>query len=340
MGGANNVTGAETQSGFYNPAGLGHLRRTQIGMTVRNLPKSTTFVTGDIHQGNGILNTTGSTGPRALTHFGLAVPLKARSGKSNGTVSVAMTTGGVIRDERFSGAGLTDNGTALPFYYQLVENRTDWVSLAYGKSTSDQSFNWGVALLYAQNHQRNFRVNTTSEPIEYDEKAHGWGGLFGVQYIPKSLPNVVLGLSYRTPISLKGGNGVNLLYDKIPGRLEGGIAYRLEGLRHGQDYAVLGAEVQHFDKGHASVLFDRGQTQTLYGFGLEYDYNLGGFRLPLRAGYNYLPAGGTDYGSRNTLTFGLGFRPTNNDWGVDLNFARPQHGGTDMALNLFYRFGG
>lgn len=334
MGGATNATGSDTQSAYYNPAGLGYLNRKQIGATVRNLPKSQSLVSGDLRTGR-TLTTEGMAGPKALSHLGVALPLKGRNGSSNGTVSVAYTTGGVIRDERNGTSGLTEGGVATPFYYELLENRTDFLSIAYGKTSKDYSFNWGAALLYAMNHQSDFTTNTTEGTQSYDEKANGWGGLFGIQFVPKGMPNLSFGASYRTAINLKGDN---LLYSKIPARLEGGVAWRKDGLRHGQDFLVAGVEVQHFFEGNPSPLFDR-RPQTMLGFGVEYDYNDSSFRVPLRVGYNYLPSSSFEYGSRNTLTFGIGYRPSNTDWGVDLNFAKPQHGSLDFALSILYRFG-
>ncbi len=51
-----------------------------------------------------------------------------------------------------------------------------------------------------------------------------------------------------------------------------------------------------------------------------------------------IPAGGDGYGSRNAYTYGIGFRPTAGNYSLDLNFATPEGGGSDVALWVSYRF--
>ena len=128
------------------------------------------------------------------------------------------------------------------------------------------------------------------------------------------------------------------LYDKIPARLLAGVAYRQDGLRGGRDFIVYGFQLQHFFSGKNSQVFDR-EDQTTVGFGLEYSYQTQGFRIPIRLGYNIVPSGGNDFGSRNSFTFGLGYRPNDGRYGVDFNFASPEKGGYDLGISLNYRFG-
>ncbi|MFI5386943.1 MAG: hypothetical protein ACHQ50_12585, partial [Fimbriimonadales bacterium] len=79
--------------------------------------------------------------------------------------------------------------------------------------------------------------------------------------------------------------------------------------------------------------------QTTAGAGFEYNYQMSGARIPIRMGYNFIQGGGTGYGDRNALTFGLGYRPTNSDYTIDLNFASPQHGGFDLGISLSCKLG-
>lgn len=331
MGSANNVTGADTLSAYNNPAGLAYLHRTQVGVTIRNLPKAQSGITGDIN-GAHTFDTISKVGPQAISHAGIAFPFKGRNGANNGTLGFAFTLGGIVQDERFAN-GSTEGATAAPNYHQVLNNRNDFFSLAYGFSNPVGTLNFGLALLYALNHQRNLIEGTTSSNTNISREAHGWGGLIGLQ--AAAGPNAVLGLSYRTPISLKDSGSTPLLYDKVPGRLAGGLAIRKD--MRGDDFLLIGGEVAHYFEGHRGKYFDSPE-QTTLGVGLEYNLSLGFGRLPIRGGYNYIPGGAYDFAPRRTWTFGTGYRPNGSDWGLDLNFAKPDHGGTDMALNLMYRF--
>ncbi|HZH97758.1 MAG TPA: hypothetical protein VEX38_02200 [Fimbriimonadaceae bacterium] len=338
MGGATYVTGSDTMSGYYNPAGLAYVSRGQVGLTFRNMPQSRTTVSGDlVPTGSERLSSEGDTGPRALSHVGIAIPLRNRSGSTNGTIGLALTTGGQIRDERTAGPGLAEGGLGAPGYSQLLKSKTDFVSLSYGRSLSD-TFNICISLLYAVNNQSNVRNGVPSGATSFEETATGLGLLVGMQFTPRDNPNLMFGASYRTPISLKGRNGAQLIYDKIPARLQIGGAVRRDGLRGGRDFILVGADVQHFFAGNQGVLFDR-DPQTVLGFGLEYSYATGSARVPIRLGYQFVPAGGNNFGARNSFTYGVGYRPGNGDWGVDVNFGRAQAGGQDMSINLMYRFG-
>jgi hypothetical protein len=101
---------------------------------------------------------------------------------------------------------------------------------------------------------------------------------------------------------------------------------------------VYGLQLQHFFAGESSQVFDR-ENQATMGFGLEYNYQTQGFRIPVRLGYQLVPGGGEDFGPRNSFTFGFGYRPNNNRYGIDLNFAAPEKGGYDIGISLNYRLG-
>lgn len=336
LGSSDHITGADTLSGYYNPAGLGYLSRPQLGLTIRNFPESVTTVTGDlIPQGSERLSSKGSSGPNGLGHLGFVTPLSADG--SRGTIGVALTAAGQLRDFRVAGQGLTEGGNNADNYQQLLKNKTDIVSLAYGRAINDGGLSWGVGLLYARNNTVNNSSGVPSGDTFYNEQSSGFGGIVGLMFVPKSNPNFSFGLSYRSEISLKSNSGNILLYDKVPARLSGGVALRRDGFRGGRDYLVVSAEVQHFFEGADSVFFDR-NAQTVFGTGIEYNYLTGGNRIPLRVGYSFVPAGGAQFGARNSFTYGIGFRPSNSDWGIDLSFGRPTGGGQDSSLSLSYRF--
>lgn len=158
MGGATYVTGSDTLSNYYNPAGLAYLDRAMIGMTFRNFPQSRTTVTGDIGPaGTQRLDSAGEKGPTGLGHAGLAFPLKNRNGGNNGVIAISTTSAGQLRDERISGAGLTEGGITAVGFTQLIKSDTDFVNLSYARGNTDGSLAWGVGAIYAINRQVNIR---------------------------------------------------------------------------------------------------------------------------------------------------------------------------------------
>lgn len=336
-GGSLYATGSDTLSSFYNPAGLGYVNKGSVGIAYRNLPTSRTKASDEFDDPR--LDSTGHRGTNAISHVGLAYPLD--EGR-RGTLAVSYTIGGFIDDNR-SSDGLLVGGNPVNGYSEHLRARSDYFTVAYGKSSASQNFSWGVGLQYVRQHiaDRALLVdggNNTLIDTDLDETGNGIGFLAGVQFIPKSNPNVSFGFSYRSEINLSGNEDTQELYDKIPARLLAGVAYRQDGMRGGRDFIVYGAQIQHFFGGGESQVFDR-NPQTTLGLGLEYNYQTSGFRVPLRVGYNVIPSGGDDYGSRNGFGFGFGYRPLDNRFSVDFNFVAPEKGGYDMGISLNYRFG-
>jgi len=337
VGGSLYATGADTLSSYYNPAGLGYLNQGAFGVAYRNFPTSSSSASDEF--GDLELDSRGRRGGSSISHAGLAYPLN--QGRM-GTLAVSYTVGGFIDDSRTNG-GVLVGGNPVNFYRESVKAKSDYFTLAYGKASSDQSFSWGVGLQYVRQRIANEILlvdsgNNTLIDADFDETGNGLGFVAGFQWIPKSNPNMSFGLSYRSEIDLNDNEDTAALYDKIPARLLGGIAYRQDGLRGGRDFIVYGAQLQHFFAGEDSQVFDR-QNQSTFGFGLEYSYQTQGFRIPIRLGYQLVPGGGEDFGPRNAFTFGFGYRPNDNRFGIDLNFASPEKGGYDMGISLNYRLG-
>ena len=338
MGGVTYATGADSFSGYYNPAGLGFVTRPTLDLSIRNMPETNTVVTGDIGPG-GVqrLDSQGESGATGLGHAGIAIPIKGHNGSSNGAWALTLTKGGQLRDSRVSGAGLTEGGLSAVGYTQFIKVDTSFINLSYGQSNADGTFNWGLGLVYATNRQVNRRFAPSGSTL-FDEEANGFGAQVGFLISPKNSSNVSFGASVRTPIKLKGGNGAALIYPKVPGRIMAGLAFRQDGFRGSRDYMVFGVELQHFFGGESSQYVDRDK-QTVFGAGLEYNYAMGSARIPVRLGYGAVQGGGVDYGSRNVFTFGFGYHPASANWAIDINWARPQGGGNDMAINFSYKFG-
>jgi hypothetical protein len=338
MGGVTNVTGSETLSNYYNPAGLGYVTRSTIGATFRNFPESKTSVTGDIGPtGNARLDTNSTAGANGLGHAGLAIPLKGRNGSTNGTIGISVTAGGRLRDERTAGPGLVEGGLQAGNFSQLLRSDTSFVNVSYGRATGDGTFSWGAGLVYAVNRQVNQRV-APSGVTNFDAQATGLGAQIGFLLNPKENPDLSFGLSYRTPIKLRSGSDNPLIYSEVQARLAGGIALRRDGFRGQRDFMVIGLEGQFFFAGKDGRFIDR-NTQTVIGLGLEYNYSVSTYRIPIRLGYSAVSAGGDSFARRSGVTFGFGFRPVNGDWSIDLNFGRPNGGANDASVGVTYKFG-
>lgn len=333
-GGSFYGTGADTLSTFYNPAGIAFLTTPQFGAAYRNLPTSRTTISGDTN--DPVFSSKGSAGGSQITHLGYVTPLG--NGRA-GILGISYTLGGFIDDVL---TGSTTSGSVTTQKNLSRRARGDYYSLVWAQPRTDQSFSWGIGVQVVQEHL-DYKLNqqdSNGGSIIRDSSSTGTGisGIIGLQFTPKANPNVTFGLSYRSEANLTGNSDTSDLLDKIPARLLGGVAFRQDGFRGNRDFVVYGAQIMHFFSADNGPDFDR-SNQTVAGFGVEYNYNSGSFRVPLRVGYNVVPEGGNGFGSRNTFTFGLGYRPNNGRYSFDLNFANPQHGGYDIAFGLNYKLG-
>lgn len=333
-GGSFYSTGSDTLSTYYNPAGLAFLTQPQIGATYRNLPKSTTGISGDT--ADPVFSSRGTRGNSQITHFGYVMPL--HEGK-NGVIGLSYTLGGFIDDVL---SGTTSAGSINTTRNLSRMAKAEYYTLAFGKARADQSFSFGLGVQIVQQHI-DYNLNQTDTgggSITRNDSSTGTGAalIAGLQFTPKSNPNTSIGISYRSSVNLSGNSTTADLYDKIPARLMAGIAFRHDGVRGGKDFIVYGLQVQHFFSADNSSDFDRGN-QTTAGFGIEYNYQMGGARVPIRLGYNVVPSGGFGYGSRNVFTFGIGYRPNDSRYSFDVNFGQPQHGGYDVGIALNYKLG-
>lgn len=344
MGGGIYTAGADTMSGLNNPAGLGFLTEPQIGLAFRNLPESSTRLERDFR--DPLVTTDAQSGTRALSHAGLVIPLKRSGGRTAGTVSVAYTLGGFIRDER-TGTDLRDGNLTVRDYFEISKIKTDYFTLSYG--AAGETFAWGIGAVLTNTYIRNTQFynvfdgnNNGVGNVNVDNRGNqtGLGGVVGVQFIPRG-SNLSIGLSYRTPIDLRGAEEVESYYDRIPGKLSGGFALRSDGLRGGNDFLVYGAQVDAYFGGKKDAILQR-KDQVAVGGGFEYNYRFGNSFIPFRLGYRWVPSGGDGFyfGDRETLTFGFGYRPFGGRFSADLNFATTSDGGGwDVALGLNYRLG-
>jgi hypothetical protein len=331
MGGALYPTSSDTLSSYYNPAGLGYITQSTVAIAARNLPQSHTTASGDFNAPN--LSSKGVVGNKEITHFGWVFPF------AKGGLGLSYTVGGYIDDRRIG--NVTIGGDQIQNYFEHVRSKTEFFSLAYGHASSDQTFSWGLGVQFVQETLADELSGTVNgSPLNGTPAAttNGIAGIVGLQFNPKG-SNTSWGVSYRSQVNLSSNDSTSLLMDKIPARLMGGVAMRQDNLRHGRDFIVYGAQVSHFfsvDNGGQNFMR---KAQTTGGAGFEYNYALGDARVPVRLGYNFIPSGGTGYGDRSAITFGLGYRPANGAYTVDVNLAAPQHGGMDLGFSLSYKLG-
>lgn len=334
-GGALGITGISTLSVTSNPAAIAYASRTEVGIAARTLPTSETRVTGPLNDLR--LSTDTTTGDYHLTHVGVILPLKSKGG-NQGAVGIAGTTTGWFHD--------TQRGNNLPngiaSYRDFTRARTDLITVSYGMTSQNLALAWGLGFVVARQNVRNFEQinfsdgNIPPQIADTDTTGNGLGFQAGLMYTPPERPDVTLAVSARTPIRIRSSASPINLYDRIPGRLAVGAAIRRDGFRSGSDYLILGGEVQHFFDGHDSPRIDRSE-QTAGGVGAEYNYDHGSAFIPVRVGYAFIPKGGEDFRSRNGLTYGIGYRPKNGDFTIEVNFGRPQGGGTETGIYLSYR---
>ena len=104
-------------------------------------------------------------------------------------------------------------------------------------------------------------------------------------------------------------------------------------------YLLLAVQATSFFGGQSDKIFPR-ENQTVVNAGAEYMLKRWNASIPVRFGYAFVPKGGEGFISRDSVTFGAGYRPNNSNFQLDLSFARPIDGSAmDMALAITYLLG-
>ncbi|MBV6459690.1 MAG: hypothetical protein HONBIEJF_02842 [Fimbriimonadaceae bacterium] len=336
-GGGSYVSGSDSFSTYYNPAGLGWLDGSVFGFAIRNLPETESKLSG--RRQDPSQDTEESSGAMSATHVGGAIKLRG------GAVGFSYTTGGYLRDQQTADQ-LTDAGTRITDFRNLNHVKTDFLSLVYGTRLGASGWAAGAGIVQARNYVRNRGTGNILDNqnnqigfinIDNSETATGIGFIVGLQFVPPSAPNTVFGISFRSPITTDASPAIDAYYDRIPGRLSFGAAHRRDGLRGGRDFMLLSLQADAFFGGKGNTLISRKNHMALGG-GVEYNYLFNEYRIPIRVGFRAVPSGGDQFAARNAITFGLGVRPPNSNISVDLNFAAPTGGGKpDVALSLTFR---
>src|SRR5205085_871492 len=147
------------------------------------------------------------------------------------------------------------------------------------------------------------------------------------------------GASYRSQINVSGYNIFQSFSDSIPARLQAGFIFRKDGLRGGQDYLIGGVDAAYFFATNGGLVLER-KGHVSGGLGFEYNLSQAYGYIPIRLGVRSNQSGGTGFSQRNVVTFGLGFRPKDARFTLDLSGAAGSgQNRPDFALSLGYAFG-
>jgi len=333
MGGSLYGTGSDTHSTLNNPAGLGFVTQRQVSMTFRNLPGSSTQARNDFRRPD--LSTDSESGDIGATHMGYVAPM------GKGALGISYTTGGYIRDQRTGVGDLRlDAGTSIRNYRELLKAKIDYFTVGYGAGNRGGDLTYGASIVVASTYVRNRQTYdlvsagqaNPATPLDRSGTGSGVGVVVGAQLVPKSQPNLVVGASLRTPIDLKGNDRTALILDQIPGELELSAAMRKE---RGDDYMIIGGSLgRTFGADYTQVLQRKG---TIFGSaGVEYNKLQGNARIPLRLGYAFSPSQGAGFKDRSGLTVGVGYRPLDKNFGIDLRLGLGS-GSYDRALSITYK---
>lgn len=335
MGGASRVTDGNTYSILDNPAGLVYAGNRTFELSFRNLPSYTTAASGNFNDRTNA--TKGAAGKMAISHLGTTFDF------NGGTLGVSFTTTGYL-NSLTTGNGLQNNGLTVVNLREETRAQIDMFTVSYGKRMRDLNVGYGliVANSYANATQSyvlldsgNNQVGSTNSNISGN--GIGFGAVIGVQGTMQGSDTMAWGASLRTPIDLSGnGNSADVL-DRIPGKFSFGLAGRKDQFMGGNEFLSWGIQGDYYFGGQGGKIIPR---DSVFGLGAGIEYNMYKFngRIPFRLGYSYVPGGGSGFTDRNALTFGIGYRPTNQNFSFDLNFAKARGtGAMDMAFGISYR---
>lgn len=331
MGGSTGATDVTPHAALSNPAGLGYITAPTVSLSVRSLPSSESTLSGSL--ANPSYNTERRYGRVAFSHLGYATPL------GRGTFGVSYSIGGYQLEDAAAGVLTLPNGQRAGNYRGFTKAQTDLFTLAYGQANDKSSFGFGVVVANQHLNDREtygvFTGNNQTGAVNRQAlgTAQGIGLIAGWQAAAGD--NGMIGASIRTPISLKGDDEVTNLYGKIPGKAS--LGYAGKRLIRAQDYLTYALQLDYHFGGEKSGKFAR-EDKLGYGLGLEYNFITGGARFPLRLGWQRLEALGMGFSNREGFSYGLGWRPENGRFGLDLNFFKDNSGGpADAALGITYR---
>jgi hypothetical protein len=324
MGGGIYSNLGDPTSSYWNPAGLSSIQTPVFQMDFRNRPLTESTFEGSLEnfESSGQVN----FGHQAVGFIGVAFPFG-----SQGTVALSYALGGYAREKGF-GTQMTSSsfpGIELDVTTDF-KHASEFFTLAYSKRMSD-TMSVGIGLIGARENISDFRIIETTESKEllesggFTDSGFGFGGIVGIIFTPPQNPNVSFGASFRSEISLNNLNEGALYIKKIPARVQGGLAYRVDGFRGGQDYLVGGVDVMYILPANKGLeLENKGQFSA--GLGVEYNWNQSFGIVPFRIGFRTVNrATNSEFGNRTdafrarqSFSLGVGIRPKTGDYSADL----------------------
>ena len=339
MGGALDASSTNTLAGLNNPAGLAYISQPQVNLNLRNLRESRTTISNNFQDPD--FSTTGSSGNKALSHFGYAMPMGKR-----GTLAFTYTLGGFIKDVR-TGNNLADGEISVRNYVEILRSKTDYFTISLGKSNEAMTRSIGYGLVFATQNIRNqqsyrqFRADNTEIGtgvlVDNSGQSFGIGLVVGTMFSPGNNPDQVIGASVRTPISLKGGSDTRDYLTRLPGKASVSFAQRMSAGGRANDFLLFGLQGDLYYGGEADKIISRKSTQFVFGTGLEYNYRLGQAYVPIRFGFKSIGKGGSGYSPTSGVTFGIGYQPIGGSYGFNLDFGTSSFGASDSSLEFTYR---
>ena len=331
MGGALYSNATDATASYWNPAGLGFISQGTSEVTMRNRPTVNTSLTGrfdlPVREGEGAF------GSNAITFAGIAVPM------GSGTLGFSYALGGYARERAF-GDALTnpDVPGQIITTNEFFRVATEFFTIAWGrKSGTNTAF--GIGLVTARQSLANRLLqrdqnNVTLQDVDISEDATGFGGIIGFQFTPSQ--NVSYGVSFRSPIQLSGYDDAMPYGEEIPGRLQGGVIWRVDGMRGGRDFLVGGVDIMYFLPANNGDILDR-NGQLSAGVGFEYNWSQGFGYIPIRIGFRATDSAGERFSSHDAFTFGFGYRPKNEKFSFDINVSGQSS--PDVAFTVGFAIG-
>ncbi|MCH8274056.1 MAG: hypothetical protein IH851_04635 [Armatimonadetes bacterium] len=341
MGGAIYSNAADVSASYWNPAGLAYISDPMAEINFRNRPTTSTVLTGTFIDPDRDGET--GFGSNAFTFGGIAFPV------GNGVIGLSYAQGGYARELAIGsnlGSGDPGDPTFVERQVEFLRVVTEFVTLAWGTSRGN-NMNIGVGVVFARQtisdaFFRRTIPGGTGDPIisesDFTGAATGFGGIVGAQFASEN-SNVSFGVSYRSEITLNSVGEFALYSQKIPARIQGGVVWRADGLRGGQDFVIGGVDVAFFPSASSGLILARDE-QVSAGIGFEYNWAQSFGYLPIRIGFRTTGAATDGFDQRNVFTFGVGYRPHKEGYVLELNFASGDgQSRPDVALSASFPIG-
>jgi hypothetical protein len=263
-----------------------------------------------------------------------------------GTLGISYAVGGHARELRHGEGLVVDPGENITANIDTLDAITqEFITLAYGFKRGD-AMSLGLGLIVARETImsasrielfQNGSPIPSPEPTDTQEDASGIGAIIGAQVT--SGPNTSYGISFRSPIKLRGYDELSSYSDEIPARVQGGMLFRKDGIRGGKDFLIAGVDAAYFFKANSGKAFER-KGHVSGGVGVENNLSQRFGWIPIRLGVHATSGGGPGFKQRTVFTFGAGYRPNAGNFWFD--FAAATGSGQnrpDFAVSLGTKLG-